>query len=137
MCWGLFYFVLLVVEKLTGFQKRLGFFSHVYALIAIICGWTIFRAENLGKAGEYLSAMFGQTSAGFTDEIFWMYLSGSASVMALGCLLSMPVWPLVQRSFANTSFFPYFEPIWATGIFLLATLICISASYNPFIYFNF
>lgn len=137
LCWGLFYFVLLVVEKLTGFQKRLGFFSHVYALIAIICGWTIFRAENLGKAGEYLSAMFGQTSAGFTDEIFWMYLSGSASVMALGCLLSMPVWPLVQRSFANTSFFPYFEPIWATGIFLLATLICISASYNPFIYFNF
>ena len=137
LCWGLFYFVLLVVEKLTGFHKRLGFFSHIYALIAIICGWTIFRAEDLNKAGGYLSAMFGQTSAGFVDEIFLMYLSGSASIMVLGCLLSMPVWPFIQRSFSHTSFFQYVEPIWATGIFLLAMIICISASYNPFIYFNF
>lgn len=81
--------------------------------------------------------MFGQAPAGLIDATFWIYLMGSVSILVLGCLLSAPVWPAVQQRFAQRSVFQYGEPIWAAGVFLLATLVCISASYNPFIYFNF
>lgn len=42
LCWGLWYFVLLLVEKLTGFPEKLGPLAHVYALLAIVLGWTVF-----------------------------------------------------------------------------------------------
>ena len=32
LVWGLLYFVLLLAEKLTGFAKKLGKFSHVYTI---------------------------------------------------------------------------------------------------------
>lgn len=137
LCWGLFYFVLLLVEKLTHFPEKIGPLAHAYALLVIMCGWTLFRSKDLASAWQYLAAMFGQAPAGLIDATFWIYLTGSVSVLVLGCLLSMPVWPAVQQRFAQGSIFQYGEPIWAAGVFLLATLVCISASYNPFIYFNF
>lgn len=136
-CWGLFYFVLLLVEKLTHFPEKIGPLAHAYALLAIMCGWTLFHSKDLASAWQYLAAMFGQAPAGLIDATFWIYLTGSVSVLVLGCLLSAPVWPAVQQRFAQGSIFQYGEPIWAAGVFLLATLVCISASYNPFIYFNF
>lgn len=93
--------------------------------------------EDLASAGQYLAVMFGQAPAGLIDATFWIYLTGSISVLVLGCLLSAPVWPTIQRRFAQGRIFQYGEPVWAAGVFLLATLVCISASYNPFIYFNF
>lgn len=37
--WWLIYFVLLVLEKFTGFAERLGLFGHVYTLLAVIMAW--------------------------------------------------------------------------------------------------
>lgn len=137
LCWGLFYFVLLLAEKLTHFPEKLGPLAHVYALLAIMCGWALFRSKDLAAAGHYLAAMFGYAPAGLIDATFWVYLTGSITVLVAGCLLSAPIWPAVQRHFADIRLFQYGEPVLAAGVFLLATLICISASYNPFIYFNF
>lgn len=137
LCWGLFYFVLLLAEKLTHFPEKLGPLAHGYALLAIMCGWALFRSKDLAAAGHYLAAMFGQAPAGLIDATFWIYLTGSISILVAGCLLSAPIWPTVQRRLAEARLFQYGEPVLAAGVFLLATLICVSASYNPFIYFNF
>lgn len=59
LCWGLFYFVLLLVEKLTHFPEKLGPLAHAYALLAIMCGWTLFRAKDLASAGQYLGVTLG------------------------------------------------------------------------------
>lgn len=46
LTWGLFYFVLLLVERLTGFAEKLSVLSHLYALAAIMIGWVIFRSPD-------------------------------------------------------------------------------------------
>jgi alginate O-acetyltransferase complex protein AlgI len=57
--WGLMYFVLISLEKLTGFYKKIGFFGHIYTMLFVVFGWVIFRADSLTSAYAYLTAMFG------------------------------------------------------------------------------
>lgn len=134
LCWGLFYFILLVIEKETGFIKKIGSLAHVYALVAIILGWTLFRSPNISFALSYMSAMFGHTQQGLVDSKFWDYLISSCPVLIPAILLSLPVYPWLSKKMQHIT--PA-EPIFATAIFLLSLAVTIGSSYNPFIYFNF
>ncbi len=133
LCWGLFYFVLMVFEKETDFPKRLGIFSHVYALIAIVVGWTIFRSDNLTDCASYLSMMFGIGSAGLVDDLFVYYISNGYVVLAAGVIFACPL----IRQLRKINFFVSVEPFIVTVLFLLALVNTIGSTYNPFIYFNF
>lgn len=68
--WGLYYFALLMLEKNLKFTDRLGWFSHVYAMVFVIIGSTIFRAESLGLALRYLGQMFGLGEARLPTRCF-------------------------------------------------------------------
>lgn len=70
LCWGLFYFVLLVIEKETGFTKKIGSFAHIYALAAIILGWTLFRSPDISSASSYISVMLNPASGSLVDSFF-------------------------------------------------------------------
>ncbi|MCI6158176.1 MAG: MBOAT family protein [Selenomonadaceae bacterium] len=137
LAWGLFYFVLLLTEKLTKFPEKLGPLAHVYAMIAVMVGWALFRSPTISDALAYIQTMFGLGSTPFVDETFSLYLSGSWTVLLVGILLSAPVVPAIQKRLAGVRIWQCAEPVLATGIFALSVLITVSASYNPFIYFNF
>lgn len=109
----------------------------MYALLAIIFGWVIFRSANIGQAASYIGMMLGIGSTGATDSSFMYYLSGSWVVFAYAVLLSAPVAPWVIRKISRFSWGRNAESLLAAVIFGLAVLKCISSSYNPFIYFNF
>ena len=68
--WGLYSFALLMLEKNLKFTDRLGWFSHVYAMVFVIIGSTIFRAESLGLALRYLGQMFGLGEARLPTRCF-------------------------------------------------------------------
>ena len=137
LCWGLWYFIWLVLEKTTGIADKLGIFSHVYAMLVVIVGWVIFRADNLGMAVSYIERMFVLNHGELTDALFYEYLSGSYMLLVPAVLLSLPVVPYLQEKFGTQKWGRNAESLIGAGIFLLAVLMCISGSYNPFIYFNF
>lgn len=135
LAWGLFYFVLLLVEKFTRLPEKLGVFAHVYAMAAVITGWVMFRSENLGAGLHYIGMMFGFDSLGVADDYFLLYLGQTYSVLLAGIILSLPLFPWLKKHggrLANNV-----EPVAALGLFVLTLVVAISASYNPFIYFNF
>ena len=135
LAWGLFYFVLLLVEKFTRLPEKLGVFAHVYAMAAVITGWVMFRSENLGAGLHYIGMMFGFDSLGVADDYFWLYLGQTYSVLLAGIILSLPLFPWLKKHggrLANNV-----EPVAALGLFVLTLVVAVSASYNPFIYFNF
>ena len=133
--WGLFYFVLLMVEKFTSFPQKLGMFAHVYAMVAVMIGWVMFRSENLGAGISYIGMMFGAGSIGLADDYFWLYFSQTASVLMVGIILSLPIIPWLKKN--GGEIYENIEPFAAFGLFLLTLVVTVSASYNPFIYFNF
>ena len=137
LCWGLLYFVLLLVEKFTRFHEKIGPLAHVYAMVAVTLGWTIFRSPDLRFARQYIGMMFGHHSTELFDFAAQYFLTQGAFVWALAIVLSLPVVPYLQRRFAGQALCRYGEPIVATGIFLLSVIATISSSYHPFIYFNF
>lgn len=135
LVWGLFYFVLLMFEKLTGITKKMGFFSHIYTLFMVIIGWVIFRAENIEKALLYISQMFGLNGAGLTDTLSLQYLNSSKIVLIFAVLFSTPIYSFAKKKFKKCS--NVIDCIMILVIGALVIISTVSTTYNPFIYFNF
>ncbi len=133
LAWGLYYFVLLAIEKTTGLSKKNNIGTHLYTLFFVMVGWVLFRAESFAGAGKYLSAMFG-FGAGGMDDIFRYYLAGGKWVLAIACAACLPIVPwLRKRNLLPTPV----RVACAAALFILSVLVCVKSTYNPFIYFNF
>lgn len=136
--WGLLYFLLLLFEKLTGFHKRTGWYMHIYTMFFVILGWVLFRADNLRAAAVYLGNMFGIGATGLADATFTDCLANSAVVFAAALLLSLPVVSWVGTKLAKKrALRDVLVALSVAAVFAAAVLVCIKATYNPFIYLNF
>ena len=121
--------MLLLAERLTDFPKKLGPLAHVYAMIAVILGWTMFRAETLAKGIEYIGMMLGYTPAGFIDNAFFYYWANGYVILLTAILFSLPVLPWLQKR----PLWQILEPFAAVGVFVISLLMTINATYSPFI----
>lgn len=135
--WGLFYFVLLFIEKRFKIDKKLGMFSRFYTLFFVIIAWVIFRSENLNILGKYLGSMFGLNSV-FIDEMAMDYISFIGFIIPLAIILSTPVIKYLWNKININANVKSVIKVCATlVIFVFSILACVASTYNPFIYFNF
>lgn len=138
ICWGLLYFVLLMFEKLTGFHKKTGWYMHVYTMFFVIIGWVLFRADSITAAVSYIGNMFGIGAAGFVDGTFADCIKNSAVVFIAAIIFSFPV---VKKAGEVLEKKPFLKNVLASvcmvAVFIASILVCIKATYNPFIYLNF
>lgn len=135
--WGFLYFVLLTLEKITGFDQKLKGFGHLYTMFFVILGWVIFRAESISDLGVYLGAMFGRASQGFVDAGALDFLKQRQVYYIAALICSTPLIANLDRKFKK-------HVVWNIGYVLVMALIFVVTvtfifrqSYNPFIYFNF
>lgn len=139
--WGLMYFVLLVMEKLTGFNKKEGKVLNVvkwlYTMLFVILGWVIFRAESMEYAFYYIKAMFGLNGNALVDGMFTGYLKQNAILLLFGILLSTPIVPTLKKKLGSHVLWDVVSVVGLIGLFILSVASLASSSYNPFIYFNF
>ena len=112
--WGLFYFVLLMMEKITNFPEKIGVLAHIYALLAIIIGWTLFRSPDINHAMNYIGTMIGVGSTGLFDSTAWYYIYNGRTVWILGVILSTPIVPMLKNRLNNTKAMNICEPLLAT-----------------------
>ena len=139
--WGLFYFVLLLFEKLTQIYKKdkfTKFFGHIYTLFFVIIAWVIFRADNIQVAIEYIGKMFGINSKGIVDGAFFEYMKQGIVILILGIICSLPIKKYIVRHIKHNNWYiSLFRSILLICIFMLSLILSIKSTYNPFIYFNF
>ncbi|MBQ8576805.1 MAG: MBOAT family protein [Clostridia bacterium] len=153
--WGVWFFVLLTVEKLCfshqlkaagtlPFYKKLP--GWLYAMTAVLLGWVLFRAENLPLAWSYLGAMFGAGDV-TGDTTALLFLSQKAVFFVAAILFSAPIVPCLKRkldalrSSSGGALVPMvcdilYPPV-MLGLFLVCVSYLLKSDYNPFIYFNF
>lgn len=135
--WGLYYAVILVIEKtflLNFLQKMPRFVSHIYALIIILVGWALFSIEGNGtQALSYISVMFGNTQVGFTDAHTLYLIKNYAIMLFIGVLFCIPIRiNKMNKHVTNTVTF-----IAIAVTLVLSTAYLVDATYNPFLYFRF
>ena len=87
VCWGLYYFVLLTVEKvfLLKYLKKGKIWPHIYTLFFVVLGWGIFTANAEGAALPLLMSRLFIPSGGISALY---YLRNYGVLLLLGILCS-------------------------------------------------
>ncbi|MBQ3387749.1 MAG: MBOAT family protein [Thermoguttaceae bacterium] len=137
--WGLLFFALLTLEKLTGFVNRLKYgLDLIYTLFFVNMSMTIFRSANLGQAVSYVKTMFGVAGVPLYDDPFFFLMHEYRWFFLFALIFAMPVVPWFRRRFSRENGVTVFCYVAMMAV-LLATSAAyvIKGAYNPFIYFNF
>ncbi len=140
--WGLYYFVLLVIEKtfLLGFLKKLPrFVGHVYTLITVVFGWWLFYFEDFSEGITYLATMFGGgKSTGFIDAAGALELSSAALLLVILAVASTR-YPrdLFYKLWQKTDAMRTVATVLCALGFTLCVAYLVNSSFNPFLYFRF
>ena len=142
--WGVYYGVLLCLEKFVYgkyLEKLPKIFKHVYLIIIVIVGFTVFAIEDFGAMFRYLGAMF--TGAyGFVNGDMLYYLRNYGFVLAVSMIVSLPVFPALKKRVEKLRK-PLHDAVGATygtAVFMLlvvAVAYMVADTYNPFLYFRF
>ena len=134
--WGMIYFSVLLLEKLTGIDKKNSFMTHIWTMLIVIVAWVFFRAADIRTGWDYLSAMLGINASGFSGTDFTNALRNTWIVLMIALV---GVTPVVSRFFSlmKEKNMCWIENTWLILLFGISILKVVSSTYNPFIYFNF
>ena len=131
--WGLYYAIILLIEKyllkniLASCPKII---KHIYALLLILIGWTIFAIEDISSLGEYLKIMFSIKSYSFIDTYFLYFIGNYGLLLIISIIFSIPL--NINKKIPKT-----IKLIIYIILFIITTSYIVSDTYNPFLYFRF
>jgi alginate O-acetyltransferase complex protein AlgI len=142
--WGLFYGILVVLEKafLGKWLARVpAFFAHLYLMFSVVLGWVLFYFTDFSRLGIYLKTMFGLNDAaladmnlriGITNNIFWLILA------VISCF---PIFPalgkLARKHPALETCGQFARLVFSVLLLFVSTAMLVGQSYNPFLYYRF
>ena len=136
MLWGIIYFLVLLAEKQLGFVRKIGVLAHLYTMLVVILAWIFFRSPDIASGCNYIGHMFGIGSGGFIDGGFTETVKSTYLILILSLIGTMPLLNKAFNSLKKKNL-EVVEWAWLLIIFSISILEIVSASYNPFIYFNF
>ncbi len=133
--WGLYYGLLLLLEK-YGLKKGLPrWLQHPVTLLLVICGWVIFFADSLPQAGSTFAVMFGFGGTGAVDAAFRWLIRQYGAWVAAGIVLCLPFAGRVRDQILQER--KVLLCLVSLGILVLSTAFLVTENYNPFLYFRF
>ncbi len=142
--WGLYYGVLLVIERLTGIARlpdeRLAAIRRATTLLIVMLGWVLFRAGSLGDAARVYAAMLPVHFGALTPAVHAALNRESVAALTLGMLTVF-----LPRDFVlgrvvldgNWNGAALGARFAAIAILPLAAISVAAGSFSPFLYFRF
>lgn len=143
--WGIYYGILLVLEKLVlkpVLEKMPGIVRNFYTMFWVILSWVIFKCEDLGYCASYIKAMFGGFSAGFVNGDFLYLVRGYGFLLVILILGSTKVPQKcavkLERSLGENGMgMTFIKGGFCLAVLFLSVAYLVDATYNPFLYFRF
>lgn len=137
--WGLYYGLLLILEKfvLKKFLDRLpSFVQHIYTLFIIIIGWGLFYFTDVGQLGEFMVDLFNFGNGICGDQAFNLIMS-NLPMLIIAAFASTPLAAMLYTRFEHRRFMWIPETLYCMGVLAVSTASLVNQSYNPFLYFRF
>ena len=139
--WGLWHGLLSCLETALHLPQKLKtrWYGHVYALLAVIFGFAVFRAADIAQAGALLGAML----TGFSPDTACRaaLLAALSRRTALLCVLSLalclPLGPWLRKKIEPLRVWNALRGCLILLVFVLCLLALASGSFQPFIYASF
>lgn len=137
--WGLYYGLLLILEKfvLKKFLDRLpSFVQHIYTLFIIIIGWGLFYFTDVGQLGEFMVDLFNFGNGICGNQAFNLIMS-NLPMLIIAAVASTPLATMLYTRFEHRRFMWIPETLYCIGVLAVSTASLVNQSYNPFLYFRF
>ncbi len=137
--WGLYFGVLLMIEKLfmlKVLKKAPAVIAHIYSIIIILFGWVLFYFEDLGEMGVFLSRMFGSDGFMMSGDISTTIISYIPLLIA-AAVTSTPLISKLYHRIKNKPVLYIIDNAGCVLALLLCTAALVSSDYNPFLYYKF
>ncbi len=142
MIWGMYYGILLLIEKLflhKYLEKLPKVLRHLYAIIIILIGWGIFRVTSFNDVKDLLQSLIFINGLGNFNMFTY---TGAISIkyilfFIIGLLFATPLMEKLVDKIKDTKYGNYIVDICYILIFILSVIFIIVGSYSPFIYFRF
>ena len=137
LLWGVYYAILLILEKsflLKLLQKLPKLISHLYTIFAFMMGWVLFYFVDLGRMGNFLGNLFRYNP---TSQANLHFIYAFLPLMALAIFAATPLGNHLRNKYWDKPAVRYGCLLAAAVVMLLCVAALASQSYNPFIYFRF
>ena len=151
--WGLYYFVLLMLDRLF-WQKLLdklpkavsAILSHITLPLAVLFGWVLFKFTSLPLAAAVVRGMFCGNGNAFTSFTVTAEIKSHMYLLIFCAAAATPVFSyfakrweragegstLAQKSYSVAAY-----GVAPVLLLLLSTACLVGNSFNPFLYFRF
>lgn len=139
--WGLYFGVLLLLEKgihtlWKGRNAGIGIraICHVYACVAIVLSFVLFRQENLSLIGRDLCGMFT------VDDMWSIPAAAAYEMKSYALLLAVAVigaTPLLRNVGSRIKYAQLMRLPVTVILLLLSTAFLLGSTVHPFLYFRF
>lgn len=142
--WGLFFAVLLMLEKLciNKILKKLPvFIQHIYVILLVILSFVIFNAADMKEVFEDICSMFGAGGLPLLTSETMYYLRSYAVVLIFGIIGCTPITKniicIIKQKTSGMTLVVAAEALLLICQLLVITGYLVDGSFNPFLYFRF
>lgn len=146
IAWGLWNCAFLMLEKpllkRPTYQRIPRAIRWAGTMLIVLLGWVLFREESMRTGLRYLGVMFGQAGTGVSYTARWFLNRRLAVTLLLAFAASMP-WkdallriPTVARLRGTVALHAALSMA-TVALLLIGVVLCMTSTYNPFIYFRF
>lgn len=147
--WGLYFFVLLVIEKYLLFkiEKKIPkIIWRLYFVVIILVGWVFFYHSSLSDAIQFLGIMFGAGASSFSSSEVEIFLNSYIifiGIALIGCtpfiksIFQRIKGHMEKKQIGVYSVDQIVKSIVNTAIFIMSIIMLVGQSYSPFLYFKF
>lgn len=141
--WGLFFAVLLIIEKLWLLKplKKSKVLNHIYVMFFVIISFVIFNAADMKEAIAYIGGMFGAGGIPFASDEWLYYLRSYGVVLIVAIIGATPLVKKlvlsIKKKVVGEKIINVAEPIVLVVLMLVMTAYLVDGSFSPFLYFRF
>ena len=137
--WGLYYGVLLILEKFVYgrfLQKLPSFVQHIYTLIVVMLGWGLFYFTDMSQLGEFFVNLvnFGNGLCG--EQALTLILS-YLPLLLVAAVACTPIAKKLYLKVKDKKYIWIAQTAFCVIVLLISTASLVNQSYNPFLYFRF
>ena len=150
LLWGLYFFVLLAIEKplLPHVRNTPKLLRQLVTMILVVVGWTIFYFTDFGRLGQAFQAMFGMAGGGLISGQVRIMLVNNLPLL-LVCILGASPLPRVigdwfgmlcagenqggwkQKTYVIVCF------VYCAALLALSTVSLVGSGFSAFLYYRF
>lgn len=140
--WGLYFGVLLVIEKM--FLKKIidktKIFKYIYTSFIVVISFLIFSTDNTKDIFVSLGNMFMINDIPLTSSSTLYFLKSNLLLIIISIIGATPLMKNLVLKLENSKYKKIVDTLEVAclmGLLVLTTAFLIDASFNPFLYFRF